>query len=233
MFVARSTSFPCLSVKNTIRRGVRSTACCSAALLLVSATALLADVYVFECDSLPTPSGWTQINAFCGAQEWTQDGLLFQEVPLCEEFPGFGAQFDYTRNIEDLKGLTSWFIEWRVMTTGISEEIPYVAPAALVAYDGNGMTYHFTIADDRVRFNRDLALPILYFDITPGMMHTFRVEIFGPDLGETYIVYIDGEVVDSGQAEGPFHNLPWQPGVNFRAKSKFVPSVSTWSHIRW
>ena len=52
-------------------------------------------------------------------------------------------------------------------------------------------------------------------------------------MGETYVVYIDGEIVDSGEAEGPFHNPPWQPGVNFRARSKFVPSVSTWSHIRW
>ena len=48
-------------------------------------------------------------------------------------FPGLAPSFDYTRDIEDLEGLTSWFIEWRMMTTGISEEFPWVAPAALVA----------------------------------------------------------------------------------------------------
>ncbi len=234
MFVSRSTSFPCLSAKNTIRRGLNFPACSSVALVLVSASVGLADVYFFECDSLPTSAGWTQINAFCGAQEWSEDGLLYQEVPLCEEFPGFGAQFDYTRDIENLEGVSSWFAEWRVVTTGISEELIYTAPAHLVLFDGNGLLYHFSIADDRVRFIRQLGVnPVLYFDIQPLVPHTFRVELSGPELGDTFVVYIDGEIVDSGEAEGPFFNPPWQPGVNFRAKSKFVPSVSTWSHIRW
>lgn len=232
MFAARSTSFPLLSAKNTVRLIRSNAAYCAGVLALVSASVGLADVYSFECDSLPTSSGWTLNQVVCDPQQFSEDGHLFQEVPLCEENPEWSTRIDHEKDIEDLGGLTSWFIEWRMMTTGISEEIPFVAPAALVAFDGNGMTYHFTIADDRVRFIRDLELPILYFDIVPGM-RTFRVELFGVDLGETYVVYIDGEIVDSGETEGPFFNPPWQAGVKFRAKSNLVPSVSTWTHIRW
>ena len=84
MFAARSTSFPCLSVKNTIRRGLKNAACGSVGLLLVSASVGLADVYSYECDSLPTSSGWSLFWADVGTQQWIADGLLFQEVPLCE-----------------------------------------------------------------------------------------------------------------------------------------------------
>ncbi len=232
MFVARSTSFLCLSAKNTIRRGLRNAACCSVALLLVSASVGLADIVSYDCDSAPVDENWQLFQAVCDPQQWTADGLLFQQVSLCEDIPDWGAILDHFKNIENLEGLTSWFAEWRMMTTGISEELPHTAPTALVLNDGNGMTYHFTIADDRVRFIRDLGLPILYFDIEPGM-RTFRVELFGVDLGEIYVVYVDGAVVDSGEAEGPFFNPPWQALAEFRAKSKFVPSTATWDYIRW
>lgn len=170
----------------------------------------------------------------CEYQQWAVDGLLFQEVPLCEDFPGFGARIDHGRDVENLDGITSWFAEWRLITTGIREELPYTAPAHLVVADGSTLLYHFTIADDRVRFIRQLGVnPTLYFDITAAEWHTFRVEVFGIDLGETYVVYINGEIVDSGTAEGPLLNPPFQARVNMRAKSKFVPSVATWDYIRW
>ena len=232
MFAARATSFPFLPVQNTMRRRLKNAVCCSVALALVSASVGLAEIVSYDCDSAPVDANWLLFQAVCDPQQWTVDGLLFQEVPLCEDIPGSGAILDHFRNIENLEGLTSWFAEWRMMTTGISEEIPFVAPAALVVHDGNGMTYHFTIANDRVRFIRDLALPILYFDVEPGM-RTFRVELFGVDLGETYVVYIDGEIIDSGEAEGPFYNPPWTAQTEFRAKSNLVPSVSTWDYIRW
>ena len=234
MVVARSTSFPFLSLKDTARLVRKIVACCSAALSLVSATVGLADVYTFECDSSPTDSGWTLIQVVCDPQQWASDGLLFQEVPLCEENPDWSTRIDHGRDIENLEGVSSWFAEWRVITTGISEELPYTAPVALVVADGSALLYHFTIADDRVRFIRQLGVnPTLYFDITPLVWHTFRVELHGPDLGNTYVVYIDGEIVDSGEAEGPLLNPPYQAQVLFRAKSNLVPSVTTGNYIRW
>lgn len=105
MFAARSTSFPFLPVQNTIRRGLKKAARCSAVLVLVSATVGLADVYSYDCDSLPEDAGWTLLQEVCDLQQWTSDGLLFQEVPLCEEFPGFGARIDHEKDVEDLEAL--------------------------------------------------------------------------------------------------------------------------------
>ena len=120
---------------------------------------------------------------------------MFQEVPLCEENPDWSTRIDHTKDIENLDGITAWFAEWRLITTGISEELGYTAPAALVIYSGGGISYHFSIADDRVRFIRELGVnPVLFFDIDPLVMHTFRLELRGHDLGSTYVVYIDGEM---------------------------------------
>ena len=67
-------------------------------------------------------------------------------------------QFDYMRLIGDLSNSESWFAQWRMMTDGISEEIPWVAPASLVVADGNALIYHFTIADDLlILYNREPA----------------------------------------------------------------------------
>lgn len=195
---------------------------------------LLAELDTYESDSLPGAAGWTEVNASCLANQWIEDGLLFQNVPLCPDFPGFGSQFDYEKLIGDLSQEIAWFAEWRIVTTGPSEELPYTAPAAFLVWDGNALLYHFSIADDRVRFIRQLPdNPVLYFDIEPGVFHIFRVELFGEGLGETYAVYIDGDVVDAGTAEGPLWNPPWPPEVKFRAKSKFEPSTTTWDYIRW
>ncbi len=234
MLVARLTSFLLSSMKNTLRLVAKNAACSAAALSLVSATSGLADVYTYECDSLPTDSGWTLLQVVCGPEQWTNDGLLFQEVPICEENPNWDTRIDHGRDIENLEGVTSWFAEWRLITTGISEELPWTAPAHLVVWDGDALVYHFSIADDRVRFIRQLGVnPTLYFDITPLVWHAFRVELYGSDLGNTYVVYIDGETVDSGQAEGPLLNPPFQARVNMRAKSHFVLSVASWDYIRW
>ena len=213
MFVARSTSFPCLSLKKTIRRGLKDAARCAVALVLVSATSGLADVYTYECDSSPPDAGWTLLQVVCEPEQWTEDGSLIQEVPLCnnQENPNWSTRIDHGRDIENLEGVSSWFAEWRVTTTGIREELIYGAPALLVVFDGNALLYHFTIADDRVRFIRQLGVnPTLYFDIEPLVPHIFRVELYGRDLGNSFVVYIDGEIVDSGAAEGPLLNPPFQ-----------------------
>lgn len=206
------------------------------ALGLLWAHGVWADVYTYECDSLPEVAGWDLTYTICEPEQWPDElGHLVQYVPLCESFPGVGSQFDYGRLIGDLSQETAWFAEWRVITDGPSEELPWTAPAALVVWDGDGIVlYHFSIADDQVRFIRHIPdNPILYFDIESGVPHTFRVEVFGQRLGDTYAVYIDGVPVDAGMADGPLWHPPWPPEVVFRAKSKFEPSTTTWDYIRW
>ena len=50
---------------------------------------------------------------------------------------------------------------------------------------------------------------------------------------ELLLALRDGEIVDSGEAEGPLYNPPAQAGVLFHAQAVIVPSVSTWDYIRW
>ena len=119
-----------------------------------------------------------------------------------------------------------------MVTDGISEEIPSVAPAAVVVWDANALLYHFTIADDRVRFLRGSGLPTVFFDIEPGI-HTFRLELYGADLDEIYLFFIDGELLSSGVPDGPLFNPVWGAQVNFRSSAVLVPSTSIWSHFRW
>ena len=37
----------------------------------------------------------------CDPQQWSSDGLLFQEVLLCEENPDWSTRIDHGRNIEN------------------------------------------------------------------------------------------------------------------------------------
>lgn len=120
-----------------------------------------------------------------------------------------------------------------MVTDGISEEIPAVAPASIVVSDVNALLYHFTIADDRVRFLRGSGLPTVFFDIEPGI-HTFRLELYGEDLDEIYLFFIDGQLLDSGVPDGPLFNaLTGDTQVNFRSKAVLVPSTAIWSFFRW
>ncbi len=203
----------------------------AAVLVFVSATSVLADVYTYECDSVPGGAGWDLFVMSCEGEEWVESGHLFQNVLECAEFPGFGAVIDYFHDIDALSDATDWFIEWRMETTGVSEEIPWVAPANLTVTDGNGFIYHFTIADDRVRLIVGFQLTH-YVELTPGI-HTYRLEVSGMNLDEVFTAYIDGTVIASGDPATPLFNPPYQAVVAMRAKSKLVPSTTTWDYIRW
>ena len=205
----------------------------TAVVFLLHAFPLFADIFSYECDVLPADGGWTLLQAWCGPEEWVEDGQLFQHVELCEGFPS-GQQFDYQRLMGVFLASGSFFVEWTMETEGDSSEIPFVAPAALVVFDGNALIYHFTIADDLIRLIRQLPQnPILFFEIQPGLTHIYRLELFGDNLDEVYVVYIDGEVVDSGLPEGPLFNPPYDAQVLFRTKAKFAPSTAIWDYIRW
>lgn len=160
----------------------------SAAIFLLQGFPLLADVFAYECDVRPTTAGWTLLQAWCDPEEWVEAGQLFQHVELCEGFPS-GQQFDYQRLMADFPASGNFFVEWRMETDGSSDELPWTAPASLVVADGNALIYHFTISDDLVRFIRELGTnPVRWFEIEPGVVHTYRLEVFGRNLDELYIV---------------------------------------------
>ena len=202
----------------------------SVAIVLVLAVRVFGGVYSYECNSLPTDAGWTLINAWCNAQEWVADGKLYHHVEFCPGYdPPEGQQFDYTKSLAEFIGAEEFFVEWRIETNGIRSELPFTAPAVLVSHNGGGVSYHFTISADQVRFIRDYpAFPILWPEVEPGIPHTYRLEQYGWDV---YAVYIDGEMIDFGIPEGP--HPAYEPGVNIRAKAQFVESTTIWDYIRW
>ncbi len=173
----------------------------SAVLVLALANASLADVYLYEASVPPVDAGWELIQNWCGAQEWIEEGDLYHHVELCPPWSN-GQQLSYLHPIEHGSTTGEWFAEWRMVTDGISEEIPAVAPASVVVSDANALLYHFTIADDRVRFLRGSGLPTVFFDIEPGI-HTFRLELYGADLDEIYLFFIDGQLLSSGVSRWP------------------------------
>ncbi|MCZ6652581.1 MAG: hypothetical protein O7D91_06075 [Planctomycetota bacterium] len=208
------------------------TALRTAGLVLVLAVASPADVYLYEASVPPVDAGWQLFQNWCGAQEWIKDGDLYHHVELCPPWIN-GQMLDYFHAIEEVSTTGEWFAEWRMVTDGISEEIPAVAPASVVVWDVNALLYHFTIADDRVRFLRGSGLPTVYFDFEPGI-HTFRLELYGADLDEIYLFFMDGQLLSSGVPDGPLFNpVSGNAQVNLGTAAALVPSTTIWSHVRW
>ncbi len=197
--------------------------------VLLSAVVARGEVFSYEGDSLPLDGGWSPIVFFCDPGEWIEDGMLFHRMEFCEGYnPPVGQQVDYTRDLSEYLGTENFFAEWRVWTDGDRSEIPFVAPVAFVVFNGGSVDYHFTISNDLAKLNRDNFLPIIFVEVNPDTFHTYRLESYG---SEQYIWYIDGEIVDSGKPEGDV--LTHQPGVNIRAKARFVESTTIWDYIRY
>ena len=79
--------------------------------------------------------------------------------------PPDGDRDSYTRDLDDFDGVPEFFLEWRVQTDGDRSEIDGGAPALLSAGSFGPVTYHFTIARDRVKFVRDAFAEIVFLDL--------------------------------------------------------------------
>ena len=68
----------------------------------------------------------------------------------------------------------------------------------------------------------------VFVDIEPNVPHTYRLELYGMD---QYIVYVDGEVIDSGV---PSAQYPSQESdvMAFRTHPWFLPNTTRWDYIR-
>lgn len=199
-------------------------------LVVRASVSAFAEVHTYECDAVPTDAGWSVGLNWCDPQEWAAAGSFYQYVDFCPGFdPPQGKQSSYIYSLADFVGTEEFWFEFVVVTDGDSAELISVAPVSIVL-GNNSARYQLIISDDQVRFIRDLALGELYFDIEPGP-HVYRVEVFGDEL---YIVWVDGEVVDTGLPEqNPYPLLAPDSIINFRTKAKLVESTSAWSYIRW
>jgi len=191
-----------------------------------------AQVVVYECDTFPEiDSSWVR-SPFCDPARWVADGLLHQHVEAC---PTGGEQKDtYTRNIGEFEGGAAMFFEWSNRSDGSPDQIIATCPSSMVFSNltPSAVAYHYTIADSQVRFMRDDLTEIVFFDIAPGVMHTYRLEYFDDGAGQrSDIFYIDGQVVHSGAPGGPFPIS--NAVVQWRAKYNQTPSTTKWDYLRY
>jgi hypothetical protein len=200
----------------------------SVALLIVVAT-VRGEVFSSEFFSDPISEGWERIQEYCNPETWVEDGWYFQQFDLdgCPPPPPDGDQEAYSRWITDYNGEPEFFLEFRVLTDGDRSEIPGGAPAGTAMGNFFGISYNITVARDRVKFLRDVQLPIYFFDIEPEVAHTYRIELY-PD---SYVFYIDTRLADEGVPEGPFPSndarLVWV------GRSWYLPCNNQWDFFRY
>ncbi len=205
----------------------------SAALVLVTATCAYGEVVSYEADLLPVDDGWDIQQNFCDTQEWIDGGVFFQRVETCPGTdPEEGQQSSYIRSTSQFLGSTGFFIEWRMRTSGDRSEIPFGGPATLSAGSNCASGYTFFIADDQVKLNRGNLNPLIFADLTPGVFHTFRLGLVNEGPLGTYELWIDGVLIDGGEAAGVYP-CPLNPRLSFRAKKIFEDSTAEWDYIRW
>jgi len=197
--------------------------------LLLVAGCVRAGMVSIEGDAFPEDEGWVRSDRLYLADRHLADGWLVQ-TPLVLNINGHNRGQDdfYAYSLASFDGADAFFLEWRMDTTGLREEMFDVAPASIVLYGISGVNYHFTIARDQMLFRRDPRLPVVWVDIAPGVSHDYRLELYGAEL---YELYIDGSLIDAGVPEGAY---PTEDSVlKFGARATYVDSVTRWDYIRF
>jgi len=167
----------------------------------------------------------------CDPAVWVSNGSYFQNLDSATCPPELIASQDtYTRFIDSFNGSQAWFYEYRVSTTGSRDDIIFVGPAHQVVFNGFGESYHTVIASDQVRWTPDPSVPWVFFDLEPGIPHTFRLELEN-SVPPSYRWFIDGAVADEGIAEDFFPSADAR--MNFRGLSQVAPTFNEWQYIRW
>ncbi len=199
-----------------------------AVLLLALAVPVSAQIVSYEGTSFPEEDGWIRDARIFLAERWIDGGWLVQRAEVVDPGPPEVDEDDfYRRSLAQFGGASALFFEWRMETDGPREGIPGVAPAVLAVSGRMGIAYHFTIASNQVRFI-DSDLRVLYVDVEAGSAHTYRLELRAD---ETYVWFIDGTIVDTGPAPGPY---PTDDSVVvFGARAAGGPITAWWHYIRF
>ncbi len=172
------------------------------ALLLLAVPVIAQESVSYECDSFPEEFGFERIERPHPPDRWLESGLLFLHCEVFNPPPQCEGEDEYYRwSLKDFNQVGRFFAEWRLITDGPRSEIVAVAPASFVAGGRSGVSYHFTIARDQVRFLRDPYVPTVWVDIKDGVPHTYRLELYGE---RWYEWVIDDVVADAGVPKGPY-----------------------------
>jgi hypothetical protein len=170
------------------------------------------------------------LQQYCDPETWSDGGWYRQilDFEACPP-PPEGGQDSYVRAIDVFNGVSAWFLEFRLETTGDRSDIPGGAPTVVATGNAYGMLYHATVAKDQIKLLRDVELPIAFLDLQP-IPHVIRLELYN-DPPATYHWYIDGKLVDEGFAEGPFPSMDSR--ISWRGKAWYLPTENAWDYFRY
>ncbi len=189
----------------------------------------LDQVITYEGNEFPeeaTPS-WERLGTF-DADRWIEDGTFVHFLELgAWAPPPFGENDVYRRSISEFSGQDTFF-QWRVMSDVPAEDVDG-SPTVVSAGGGGSAGYHTTITKSLVRFIRDNPITLVaYFDISPDVMHTYRIEITD---AFNYVYYLDGEVISSGTSLGPYPTA--SSVLLWSARYYLHDNTARWDYVRY
>jgi len=151
--------------------------CLSVLAVTLLAARVHGSVEASEFSSFPTVEGW-EIDVQEGDMStWVVQGY-YQDFPNNCPPGGVCVTQAWTRSIATFNGQARWFFEYRAAATGSHTEIQAGAPTVLAAFNAFGNLYHATLAADRIKLSGDADLPILFYEVEPGVPHTIRLELY-------------------------------------------------------
>jgi hypothetical protein len=175
--------------------------CLSAALSLITPASAQAAVVAYEGQVLPEDAGFSRVTQYDPVR-WCEDGWFYQEIDVGGGTgePYDGDYDDYRWPLADFVG-APYFVEWRMQTDAPDSEVDWHNGGAFMVSYGGGVNFHFNMASGLARLLRGYPYPTEYFEIEPGIPHTYRLEVYD---GDYFEFRIDGALMDFGQPEDVF-----------------------------
>lgn len=201
-----------------------------AAILHVAAALAPAEVITSEFFSVPEDEGWTLVVREGEVFSWADDGVYHQDFPSTCALEDVCGTEAFTLSVDAFNGNTAWFYEFRVSATGGRSEIIAGAPTSFSAFNAFGELYLARVASDQVKLFRDSSLPVLFFDLTPGILHRIRIELDNSQ-PPTYEWFIDSVSVDAGLAEDVFPSDDAR--ITWQGRTWMQPTLNAWDYIRF
>ena len=166
-------------------------------------------------------------------ERWIDEGWLFQHVVARGNGGPFEGDNDSYRYSLSSFAELPFFVEWRVITDAPNSEVDGNNGGAILAVAGSGVnapvvTYHFNMASGLARLLFGFPMPTLYFDIEPGVPHTYRLEVYG---GDYFEFTIDGVVRASGLPEDAWPNS--DASMIWGARYFQSAHTTQWDYIRF
>jgi hypothetical protein len=182
----------------------------------------------YEGYGLPEEMGFTRVTQY-DPERWTEEGFFYQQIDV-----GGGTGQPYDGDYDDYRWPLSsyvgapFFAEWRVETNAPDSEVDWHNGGAFVVAYGGGVNYHFNMAAGLARILRGYPYPTQYFEIEPGVPHTYRLEVYG---GDYFELRIDGAIMDAGEPEDVFPTPTAE--IFFGARYYQSEHTTQWDYVRF